>query len=334
MSDIVIYESNDGTVRLNVQLDGETVWLTQSQMSMLFGRDVSVIRKHIKNVYAEGELEESSTKAKFALVQNEGGRNVEREVDHFNLDVIISVGYRVKSQQGVRFRQWATGILREYVVKGFSLDDERLKNLGGGTYWRELVERIRDIRSSEKVLYRQVLDLYATAVDYDPGAEQTIMFFRTIQNKMHFAAHGHTAAEVVWERADADVDFMGLTNFKGAQATLADVRIAKNYLTESELLQLNGLVSGYFDLAETNALNHKPMYMEDHLAQLDAIFSAMGRGVLQGAGTKSHAQAMDKAESEYRKYQVRELSPVERAYFETIKRLDKLPGKGVGHEQD
>lgn len=326
MADIVIYEAEDGTAKLSVQIDEDTVWLSLDQIAQLFGRDKSTISRHLKNIFDEGELQREATVAKNATVQTEGSRQVERDIDYYNLDAIISVGYRVSSKQATAFRKWATGVLKEYIIKAYAMDDERLKNLGGGTYWYELLERIRDIRSSEKVLYRQVLDLYATAIDYDPQADESIRFFRIIQNKMHFAAHGQTAAEVIWDRADANVDFMGLTNFKGAQVTLADVRIAKNYLTQEELEQLNGLVSGYFDLAETNARAHKPMYMDDHLKQIDGIFATMGRGVLQGAGGRTHAQAMQKAESEYRKYQERELSPVEQAYFETIKRLESLPG--------
>ena len=253
---IIIYQSEDGAIRLDVRLEGNTVWLTQQQMADLYGSSRTNVVEHIKHIYEEGELEEETTCRKFRQVRQEGNREVSREIPYYNLDMIISLGYRVRSITATRFRQWATERLHEYIVKGFALDDERLKNLGGGSYWKELLDRIRDIRSSEKVLYRQVLDLYATAVDYDPRSDTSRLFFKIVQNKLHYAAHGHTAAEVIYERADADKPFMGLTTFKGELPCLNDVKIAKNYLSADELKILNNLVSGYFDFAEIQALKH------------------------------------------------------------------------------
>ena len=272
---IIIYQSEDGVVRLDVRLEDKTVWLTIDQMSELFGKSRSTINEHILNIYEEGELEEDKTKRKIGISDFST-----KPTNFYNLDVIISVGYRVKSIQGTRFRQWATERLHEYIVKGFALDDERLKNLGGGSYWKELLDRIRDIRSSEKVLYRQVLDLYATAVDYDPRSDTSRLFFKIVQNKLHYAAHGHTAAEVIYERADADKPFMGLTTFKGELPCLNDVKIAKNYLSADELKILNNLVSGYFDFAEIQALKHRPMYMEDYVRQLDNNIVSIGEELL------------------------------------------------------
>lgn len=321
--DIIIYQSEDGIVRLEVRLEDKTVWLTIDQMANLFGKSRSTINEHILNVYEEGELVEDRTKRKI------GNSDFSTKPTNFyNLDVIISVGYRVKSIQGTRFRQWATERLHEYIVKGFALDDERLKNLGGGSYWKELLDRIRDIRSSEKVLYRQVLDLYATAVDYDPHSETSRLFFKIVQNKLHYAAHGHTAAEVIYERADADKPFMGLTTFKGELPCLNEVKIAKNYLSANELRILNNLVSGYFDFAEIQALRHKPMYMEDYVHQLDNILLANGEGLLTDGGSVSHEEAMEKAVAEYRKFQVKTLSPVEQAYLESIKGIEKKAKRG------
>ena len=321
--EIIIYQTEDGITKLSVNLQDETVWLSLDQMAELFQRDKSTISRHIKNVFEEGELSQSSTVANFATVQREGAREVERNIEYYNLDVIISVGYRVKSLRGTQFRIWANTVLKEYIKKGFAMDDERLKGNGGGSYWKELLDRIRDIRSSEKVLYRQVLDLYATSVDYNPKSDESIQFFKIVQNKLHYAAHGHTAAEVIYERADADKPFMGLTHFEGELPALKDVKIAKNYLSESELKILNNLVSGYFDLAEINAIEHKPMYMSDYVEQLDSVLSSGKRKLLEGAGSVSHEKAMKKAESEYRKYQVATLSPVEEAYLESLKTVEK-----------
>lgn len=315
-NDIVIYKSSDGATRLSVQLDGETVWLTQQQISSLFGRDVSTISRHIANVFDEGELEEKSNLQKMQISSSD------KPITLYSLDVIISVGYRVKSQEGVRFRQWATAVLREYVVKGFALDDDRLKQ-GGSSYWKELLDRIRDIRSSEKVLYRQVLDLYATATDYDPKAQESIKFFKIVQNKLHYGAHGHTASEVIFERADADKPFMGLSTFSGNQVTKKDIGVAKNYLTEDELQNLNMLVSGYFDIAELRAVRHIPTTMQDFIEQLDQVLTITDSSVLNGSGKRSHKQAMAKAEEEYRKYQNKTLSPVEEEYFKQLAAVER-----------
>ena len=322
--DIIIYQTEDGLTKINVNVNGDTVWLSLDLMAELFQRDKSTISRHIKNIFSEGELSPDSVVAKFATTAADGKTY---QVDYYNLDVIISVGYRVKSIRGTQFRIWATQRLKEYMIKGFTMDDERLKGNGGGNYWKELLDRIRDIRSSEKVLYRQVLDLYATSVDYNPKSEDSIMFFKMVQNKLHYAAHGHTAAEVIYERADAEKPFMGLTSFSGELPALKDIGIAKNYLNENELKILNNLVSGYFDLAEINALEHKPMYMSDYVRQLDSVLTSGNRPLLEGAGKISHAQAMEKATAEYRKYQNNTLSPVEEAYFETIKETAKLVKK-------
>ena len=318
--DIVIYQTEDGLTKIDVNIHDETVWLSLDLMAELYQRDKSTISRHIKNIFNEGELKRDSVVAKIATTAADG-KNY--QVDYYNLSVIIAVGYRVKSPRGTQFRTWATERLEEYMVKGFTMDDERLKGNGGGNYWRELLERIRDIRSSEKVLYRQVLDLYATSVDYDPKSEQSIHFFKMVQNKLHYAAHGHTAAEVIFERADANMPFMGLTTFAGELPAIKDIGIAKNYLKENELRILNNLVSGYFDIAEVNALEHRPMYMSDYIRQLDAVLTSGGRPLLEGSGNVSHQQALDKARNEYRKYQVSTLSPVEQAYLDTVKTAAK-----------
>jgi hypothetical protein len=320
---ILIYQSEDGATHIDVKFTGDSVWLTQQQMADLYQTSRTNVVEHIQNIYNEGELSPEATCRNFRQVRTEGNRTVNREMTYYNLDMIISLGYRIKSVIATHFRRWATERLKEYIIKGFTIDDERLKGNGGGAYWKELLDRIRDIRSSEKVMYRQVLDLYATAVDYDPRTNLSIEFFKIVQNKLHYAAHGHTAAEVIYGRADAEAPMMGLTSFKGDHPTLNDVRIAKNYLSADELKVLNNIVSGYFDFAEIQAMKHIPMYMSDYVKQLDNILSATGEKLLSGAGSVSHQQAMDKAESEYRKFQVRELSPVEQAYLETIKALNK-----------
>jgi hypothetical protein len=320
---IIIYQSEDGQTNIDVLLEDETVWLTQQQMSELFQTSRTNVVEHIKHIYEEGELEEVSTCRNFRQVREEGNRTVSRMMPFYNLDMIISLGYRVKSRVATQFRRWATAILKEYMVKGFALDDERLKGNGGGEYWKELLDRIRDIRSSEKVLYRQVLDLYATSVDYDPKSNESIAFFKMVQNKLHYAVHGHTAAEIIYERADADKPFMGLKSFKGDFPVKSDIGIAKNYLDENELKILNNLVSGYFDFAEIQAMRHNPMHMSDYVQQLDNVLGSTGEQVLQGSGKISHKQAMEKAEAEYRKYQVQTFSPVEEAYLDTIKTLEK-----------
>ena len=323
-SELIIYESKDGKTKLDVSFEGETVWLSLDQMAKLFGRDKSVISRHIKNAFEDGELEKNSTVAFFATVQKEGNREVERNIDYYNLDVIISVGYRVKSLEGVRFRKWATSKIKEYIIKGYTIDDERLKNLGGGKYFYELLNRIKDIRSSEKVLYRQVLDLYATAIDYNSKAEETIKFFKIVQNKFHYAVHGNTAAEVIYNRVDSNKPFMGLTSFKGELPSINDIDIAKNYLTEEELLMLNNLVSGYFDFAEFQAMKHKPMYMKDYLNQLDKILDSLDAKVLINSGKISHDKAVEKAKTEYKKYQVKELTGIEKEYLNSIKDINKI----------
>ena len=326
--EIIIYRSADGLAELSVQLEGDTVWLSLNQMAELFDRDKSTISRHIKNIFAEGELVESSTVAKFATVQSEGERTVSREVEYYNLDVIISVGYRVKSLRGTHFRIWAMKVLKEYIIKGFALNDDRLKNLGGGNYWKELLDRIRDIRSSEKVMYRQVLDLYATAIDYDPKSSESISFFKIVQNKLHYAAHGNTASEVIYYRVDSNKPFAGMTNFKGNQPTQAEAMIAKNYLSEQELKVLNNLVSAYFDLAELNAIEQRPMTMRNYVDELDRILSTTGRNVLDNAGSISHKQMETKALSEYRKFKAKNLDDVEKAYLDTISSLNNQAKRG------
>ena len=316
---IIIYQSEDGETRIDVKFTGDTVWLSQQQLCDLYNSSKANVSEHIKHIFEDGELDESSVVRKFRTTASDGKSY---NITFYNLDMIISLGYRIRSVIATHFRRWATERLKEYIIKGFTMDDERLKGNGGGAYWRELLDRIRDIRSSEKVMYRQVLDLYATAVDYDPRSDVSVEFFKVVQNKLHFAAHGPTAAEVIFNRADADAPLMGLTSFKGDHPTLRDVKIAKNYLDENELKILNNLVSGYFDFAEIQAIKHRPMYMGDYVKQLDLILSSTGEKLLEGSGSISHQRAMEKAEAEYRKFQVRELSPVEQAYIDTIKSLN------------
>ena len=321
--EIVIYQTDDGATKNDISFVDGTVCLRQQQFAELFQTSRSNVVEHIRHIYEEGELDEISTCRKFRQVRTEGNRQVTREIPYYNLDMIISLGYRVKSMIATNFRRWATERLKEYMVKGFTMDDERLKNLGGGNYWKELLDRIRDIRSSEKVMYRQVLDLYATSVDYDPKSAESVAFFKMVQNKLHYAAHGHTAAEVIFERADAEKPFMGLTAFTGDFPTLKDVGIAKNYLTEDELKILNNIVSGYFDFAEVQAMRHNPMYMSDYVVHLDNVLKSTGETLLMNAGKISHTQALEKAKKEYRKYQAENLSPVEEAYLKTIKAVEK-----------
>ena len=324
----VVFNSKDGKLSVNVQFDEDTAWLSIDQMATLFDRDKSTISRHIKNVYGDGELEQNRTVAKFATVQIEGGREVTREIEYYNLDVIISVGYRVKSLRGTQFRQWASSILKEYLKKGFALDDERLKNLGGGNDFKELLARIREIRSSEKVMYRQVLDLYATATDYDPRSATSIEFFKIVQNKLHYAAHGHTASEVIYLRVDSDKPFAGLTSFKGSQPTQAEAMVAKNYLSEKELRVLNNLVSAYFDFAELNAIEERAMRMADFVRELDTILSSAGRKVVQDSGKVSNTQAQTKAKQELQKYKGKTLAAVEEDYLKTINMLEKTAKSG------
>lgn len=318
--DIVIYQTKDGLTKIDVRFEDETVWLTQAQLVELYHSSKSNISEHIKHIFEEGELEESSTVRKFRTTAADGK---EYNTKFYNLDMIISLGYRIKSMVATQFRRWATELLKEYLKKGYALDDKRLKELGGGNYWKELLDRIRDIRSSEKVMYRQVLDLYATSADYNPKSAESIAFFKMVQNKLHYAAHGNTAAEVIYNRADSEKEFMGLTTFTGDFPTKKDIAVAKNYLSETELKVLNNLVSAYFDLAEINAMEHKTMYMSDYVEQLDRILSGAGKEILDGAGSVSHKQALEKAEKEYQKYIQKNLSPVEQAYLETIRTLEK-----------
>ncbi|MCR5362519.1 MAG: virulence RhuM family protein [Bacteroidales bacterium] len=321
---ILIYTDSSGLTKIDVRLTEDTLWLTQAQMCELYQTSKSNVSEHIKHIFEEGELQEEAVVRKFRTTATDG-KNY--QVMYYNLDLIIAIGYRVRSLVGVHFRQWATARLKEYMQKGFTLDDERLKGNGGGNYWKELLDRIRDIRSSEKMLYRQVLDLYATSVDYDPHSEDSVRFFQIVQNKLHFAAHGHTAAEVIYQRANAEQPFMGLRTFSGDLPVLRDVGVAKNSLNEQELRVLNNLVSGYFDLAEIAAIEHRPMYMRDYIAQLDAVLTSGGRQLLQDAGTVSHQQALEKAQAEYRKGQAQTLWPVEEAYLETVKGLEKTAKK-------
>ena len=326
-NEILIYQSENGITKIDVTFMDETVWLSQQQMAELFQTSRTNVVEHIKHIYEEGELDEESTCRKFRQVRKEGNREVARELPFYNLDMIISLGYRIKSIIATNFRRWATERLKEYMIKGFTMDDERLKQLGGGKYWKELLERIRDIRSSEKVMYRQILDLYATSVDYNPKSAESVAFFKMVQNKLHYAAHGHTAAEVIYERADAEQPFMGLRTFSGDFPTKKDIGVAKNYLDEKELKVLNNIVSGYFDFAEIQAMRHNPMYMSDYVEHLDNVLKATGEKLLEGAGSVSHAKAMAKANEEYQKYQIQNLSPVEEAYLLSIKDIEKQAKK-------
>lgn len=323
-SKMIIYTTEDGLVKIETTFNSETVWLSLGQMSSLFQRDKSTISRHIKNIFDEGELIREATVANFATVQTEGDRRVERNIEYYNLDVIISVGYRVKSKRGVQFRIWATNLIKEYMKKGFVLDDERLKELGGGGYFKELLERIRDIRASEKVFYRQILEIYATSIDYDPTAEVSIQFFKKVQNKIHYAIHGETAAEVIYHREDAEKEFMGLTTFSGNHPTLKEAKVVKNYLNEKELKAMGQLVSGYLDFAERQAEREQVMTMEDWVKHLDNILTVTGEQLLVGNGSISHTQAMKKAKTEYKKYKAKTLSDVERDYLDAIKELEKL----------
>ena len=322
-SEIIIYQSEDGQTKIQTRLENETVWITQAQMVALFGKVKSTISEHIKNVFEEGELDKMATVRNFRTVQIEGEREVERDLEYYNLDVIISVGYRVKSLQGTKFRQWATQRLREYIVKGFTMNDDLLKEAGGGNYFEELLARIRDIRSSEKVFWRKVLDIYATSVDYDPQADTSQLFFKTIQNKMHWAAHGQTAAEVVYSRIDAAKPFLGLTTFKGEHPTKKEVSIAKNYLNEDELNVLNRMVTAYLEVAELQALNRKPMTMKDWLQRADDFLQLTGNNILTHAGTVSHQQAIEKANDTYLAYKEQTKNELSKAEKDFIAHLDQ-----------
>ena len=323
---IILYQTQDGESKIEVTLANETVWLTADQMAELFQRNKSTISRHIKNILESGELQEVRTVAFFATVQNEGGRNIKRDIAHYNLDMIISVGYRVNSYRGVQFRIWATQVLKEFLIKGFALNDELLKNAGKGNYFDELLSRIRDIRSSEKIFYRKVLEIYALSIDYDPRTEVTRQFFATVQNKMHFAVHGHTAAEVIYNRADAEKDFMGLTTWTGMLPKKTDAEYAKNYLNEDELDTLNRIVNLYLDFAELQAKNHTPMYMKDWIQKLDNFLTLSGKELLSHAGSVSAEMAKIKADSEYDRFKERtqyQLSPVELHFIENFEREQK-----------
>jgi hypothetical protein len=329
-SELLIYQTEDGRTRIQVRLEDETVWLTQADMAQLFQTTSQNITLHLKNIFQEGELDEAATCKDFLQVQTEGGRQVQRSRKFYNLDAIISVGYRIKSHVATRFRQWATQRLREYIIKGFTLDDERLKQAGGGNYFDELLARIRDIRASEKVFWRKVLDIYATSIDYDPNTEMSCRFFQIVQNKMHWAAHGHTAAETIAERADAEKPNMGLTSWSGARPTQADTEVAKNYLSAEELDTLNRIVTMYLDFAELQALSRRPMYMKDWIAKLDEFLKVSERDILTHAGRVSHEAALEKARIEYEKFRKRALeepSPVERHFIEAVKEVKKLEKK-------
>ena len=323
MSDVIIYTTDDGTTRIDLQFENGTIWLSQLQIAELFQTSKQNISKHIQAIFEDQELDEQATVNQQLTVQNEGAREVSRSIALYNLDVILAVGYRVRSPRGVQFRRYASTVLKEYLEKGFALNDERLKNLGGGNYWKELLDRIRDIRSSEKVMYRQVLDLYATATDYDPKNEASLSFFKIVQNKLHYAAHGHTASEVIYLRVDSDKPFAGLSSFKGSQPTQAEAMIAKNYLSEQELKVLNNLVSAYFDLAELNAIERREMRMADYVRELDTILGSAGRKLLTNPGSVSHADAEIKAKAEYKKYKSKNLANVEKDYLKTIATLEK-----------
>lgn len=317
---VIVYVDDNGKPQVDVRFQDETVWLTQAQLVDLYQSSKANVSEHIKNIFDEGELDKDSVVRKFRTTASDG-KNY--EVNYYNLDMIISLGYRIKSSIATKFRIWATDRLREYITKGFAIDSERLKNLDGGNHWKELLDEIRDIRSSEKVLYRQVLDLYATAEDYDPKADQSQKFFVIVQNKLHYAAHGNTASEVIYYRVDSDKPFIGMTNFKGKQPTQAEAMVAKNYLSQKELKVLNNLVSAYFDIAEINAMEEKPMCMADHLRELDTILSSTGRNLLDNAGKISTKQAKEKALAEYRKYKAKNLSGVEEDYLRELRMLRK-----------
>lgn len=323
-SKFIIFKTEDEQISVHVRFEEDTIWLTQDQIAALYGVERPGITQHIKNIFAEGELQENSVSKKFLRTAADG-KNYNTK--HYNLDMIISLGYRVNSKIATQFRIWATDRLKEYIIKGFTMDDERLKNLGGGGYWKELLQRIRDIRASEKVFYRQVLDIYATSIDYDPKADVSIEFFKKVQNKIHYAVHGQTAAEVIFSRADAEKEFMGLMTFSGSRPYLKDVVIAKNYLNEKELRALGQLVSGYLDFAERQAEREQAMTMEDWAAHLDRILTMSGERLLQGAGTISHHQAIEKATDEYKKYQLKTLSEAEKNYLESLKMIEQKTKK-------
>ena len=331
-NDIIIYNTEDGKTKINLQYEDGTVWLSQLEIAELFQTTKQNVSKHVKALYLEGELEERATVNYKLTVQQEGNRKISRKLAYYNLDMILAIGYRVRSIRGVQFRNYASNVLKEYLIKGFAMDDERLKNLGGGNYFKELLERIRDIRSSEKVFYRQVLDLFATSIDYDAKNEEAKKFFATVQNKMHFAIHHHTASELIYTRVDSDKDFMGLSTFKGELPTLEEAKVAKNYLSVEELKSLNALVSGYLDFAERQAQREVKMTMKDWREHVDRILSATGEDLLIGNGRVSREMMVDKVNQEYRKYSAKTLSQVERDYLTEIKSIESIAEKGGKNE--
>ena len=327
-NDIIIYNTEDGKTKINLQYEDGTVWLSQLEIAELFQTTKQNVSKHVKAIFLDGELEERATVNYKLTVQKEGNRKISRQLAYYNLDMILAIGYRVRSIRGIQFRNYASNVLKEYLIKGFAMDDERLKNLGGGNYFKELLERIRDIRSSEKVFYRQVLDLFATSIDYDAKNEEAKKFFATVQNKMHFAIHHHTASELIYTRVDSDKDFMGLSTFKGELPTLEEAKVAKNYLSVEELKSLNALVSGYLDFAERQAQREVKMTMKDWREHVDRILSATGEDLLIGNGRVSREMMVDKVNQEYRKYSSKTLSQVERDYLAEIKNIESIAEKG------
>ena len=327
-NDIIIYNTEDGKAKINLQYADGTVWLSQLEIAELFQTTKQNVSKHVKAIFLDGELEERATVNYKLTVQKEGNRKISRQLAYYNLDMILAIGYRVRSIRGIQFRNYASSILKEYLIKGFAMDDERLKNLGGGNYFKELLERIRDIRSSEKVFYRQVLDLFATSIDYDAKNEEAKKFFATVQNKMHFAIHHHTAGELIYSRVDGDKDFMGLSTFKGELPTLEEAKVAKNYLSAEELKSLNALVSGYLDFAERQAQREVKMTMKDWREHVDRILSATGEDLLIGNGRVSRDMMVDKVNQEYKKYSAKTLSQVERDYLTEIKNIESIAEKG------
>ena len=327
-NDIIIYNTEDGMAKINLQYEDGTVWLSQLEIAELFQTTKQNVSKHVKAIYLDGELEERATVNYKLTVQQEGNRKISRKLAYYNLDMILAIGYRVRSIRGVQFRNYASNVLKEYLIKGFAMDDERLKNLGGGNYFKELLDRIRDIRSSEKVFYRQVLDLFATSIDYDAKNEEAKKFFATVQNKMHFAIHHHTASELIYTRVDSDKDFMGLSTFQGKLPTLEEAKVAKNYLSVEELKSLNTLVSGYLDFAERQAQREVKMTMKDWREHVDRILSATGEDLLIGNGRVSREMMVDKVNQEYIKYSAKTLSQVERDYLAEIKSIESIAEKG------
>jgi len=318
INNIIIYTSKDGNIKVDVNIENDTIWMNQDVMASLYDTTKQNISYHLRNIFKEGELDKNSTVKNFLTVQNEGNRKVKRNIEHYDLDVIIAVGYRINSKKATEFRIWATKILKEYMIKGFALNDEKMKNNGTNPYFEELLARIRDIRSSEKVFWRKVLDIYATSIDYNPKDELSINFFKTVQNKMHYATHGNTAAEVIFNRVDSKKEYLGLTNFKGDYPTKSETEIAKNYLTEEELNILNRMVSAYLDIAEINALDRHPMTMQDWINELDTFLKMTRKDILKGSGKISHDQALKKAHEEYEKYMEKHLTTAEKDYLELL----------------